>query len=101
VEQIPGGYRVSDAHGRPVAYVYGADGAARSALPGALTPAEALALADRIVKRLGATFGRAFDGSPLPPKRPRMRWATYQCLEERYEALQRQGMAGAYAKFLR
>jgi hypothetical protein len=30
-----------------------------------------------------------------------MRWVTYQRLEERYEALQRQGLAGAYAKFLR
>jgi hypothetical protein len=51
VEQIPGGfpggYRVTDAHGRPLAYVYGG---ARSALPGALTPAEALALARAIAR---------------------------------------------------
>jgi hypothetical protein len=30
-----------------------------------------------------------------------MRWTTYQRLEERYEELQRRGMAGAYAKFVR
>jgi hypothetical protein len=40
LEDVPGGYRVTDAHGRPLAYVYGVDGGARSALPGALTPAE-------------------------------------------------------------
>jgi hypothetical protein len=28
-----------------------------------------------------------------------MRWATYQCLEELYEELQRQGTMRAYAKF--
>jgi hypothetical protein len=50
VEQIPGGYRVTDAHGRPLAYVYGVDDSARSALPGALTPAEALALARAIAR---------------------------------------------------
>jgi hypothetical protein len=50
VEQIPGGYRVTDAHGRPLAYVYGVDGSARAALPEALTPAEALALARAIVR---------------------------------------------------
>jgi hypothetical protein len=50
VEQIPGGYRVSDAHGRPLAYVYGVDGGAQSALPGALSLAEALALARAIAR---------------------------------------------------
>jgi hypothetical protein len=30
-----------------------------------------------------------------------MRWRTYQRLEKRYEELQRQGMMGAYAAFLR
>jgi hypothetical protein len=50
VEQMPGGYRVTDAHGRPLAYVYGVDGGARSALPEALAPAEALALARAIAR---------------------------------------------------
>jgi hypothetical protein len=50
VDQIPGGYRVSDVHGRPLAYVYGVDGAARSALPGTMTPSEALALARAIAR---------------------------------------------------
>jgi hypothetical protein len=36
--------------GRPLAYVYGVDGAARSALPGTLTPGEALALARAIAR---------------------------------------------------
>jgi hypothetical protein len=47
---MPGGWRVTDAHGGALAYVYGVDGAARSALPGALTPAEALALARAIAR---------------------------------------------------
>jgi hypothetical protein len=50
VEQIPGGYRVIDEHGRPLAYVYTADGGTRSALPVSLTPAEALALARAIAR---------------------------------------------------
>jgi hypothetical protein len=64
----------------------------------------ALDQADKIAKRLDqqwSKFGCAFDGSGLPPKPKRMRWRTYERLEERYKALQRQGMAGAYAKFLR
>jgi hypothetical protein len=52
-------------------------------------------------KRLGSTWGRAFDGSGLPPKPKRMRWRTYARLEARYEELRRQGIAGAYAKFVR
>jgi hypothetical protein len=59
----------------------------------------ALDQADKIAKRLGSPFGCAFDGSGLPPKPKRMRWRTYQRLEKRYEALQRQGLASAYAKF--
>jgi hypothetical protein len=61
----------------------------------------ALDQADKIAKRLGSTWGCAFDGDSLPPKPKRMRWRTYQRLEERYEALQSQGLAGAYAKFVR
>jgi hypothetical protein len=61
----------------------------------------ALDQADRIAKRLGSTWGCAFDGSGVPPKPKRMRWDTYRRLEERYESLQNQGIAGAYAKFVR
>jgi hypothetical protein len=50
LEEIPGGYRVTDAPGRPLAYIYGVDGSARSALPDALTRAEALALALAIAR---------------------------------------------------
>jgi hypothetical protein len=45
LEDVPGGLRVTDAHGRPLAYVYAVDGSARAALPDALTPAEARAIA--------------------------------------------------------
>jgi hypothetical protein len=41
LEDVPGGYRVTDVHGRPLAYVDGVDGSRRAALPDALTPAEA------------------------------------------------------------
>jgi hypothetical protein len=58
----------------------------------------ALDEADKIAKRLGSKWGCAFDGSWLPPKPKRMRWSTYQRLEKRYEALQNQGIAGAYAR---
>jgi hypothetical protein len=61
----------------------------------------ALDQADKIAKRLGSTWGCAFDGSGLPPKPKRMRWSTYQRLEKRYEELQRQGLVGAYAMFAR
>jgi hypothetical protein len=58
-----GGYRVTDAHGRPLAYVYGVDGGARSALPEALTPAEARALAAAIA-RLPELMPSATPGEP-------------------------------------
>src|SRR5918992_465068 len=50
LEEVPGGYRVTDVHGRPLAYVYGVDGSARAALPDALTPAEAHAIATAITR---------------------------------------------------
>jgi hypothetical protein len=50
LENVPGGYRVTDAHGRPLAYVYGVDGSARAALPDALTSAEARAIATAIAR---------------------------------------------------
>jgi hypothetical protein len=50
LEDVPGGYRVTDAQGRPLAYVYGVDGSARAALPDALTPAEARAIAAAIAR---------------------------------------------------
>jgi hypothetical protein len=50
LEDVPGGYRVTDVHGRSLAYVYGVDGSARAALPDALTPAEARAIATAIAR---------------------------------------------------
>jgi hypothetical protein len=50
LEAVPGGYRVTDMHGRPLAYVYGVDGGARAALPDGLTPAEAHAIATAIAQ---------------------------------------------------
>jgi hypothetical protein len=50
LEDVPGGFRVTDAHGRPLAYVYSVDGSARAALPDALTPAEARAIALTIAR---------------------------------------------------
>jgi hypothetical protein len=47
---VPGGHCVTDAHGRPLAYAYGVDGIARAALPDALTPAEARAIATAIAR---------------------------------------------------
>jgi hypothetical protein len=63
LDDVPGGYRVTDAHGRPLAYVYGVDGGARSALPDALTPAEARALAAAIA-RLPELMPSATPGEP-------------------------------------
>jgi hypothetical protein len=50
LEDVPGGYRVTDAHGRPLASVYSVDGGARAALPDGLTPAEARAIATAIAR---------------------------------------------------
>jgi hypothetical protein len=50
VEDVPGGYRVTDTNGRPLAYVYAVDVGARAALPEALTPAEAHAIATAIAR---------------------------------------------------
>jgi hypothetical protein len=50
VEQVPGGYRVTDAQVTPLVYVYAVDGGARSAVPDALTHAEAYALARAIAR---------------------------------------------------
>jgi hypothetical protein len=45
--------------------------------------------AERLRKRLGgADWDSAFDGDPLPPMPPRMRWRTYRRLEAQYEELQ-------------
>jgi hypothetical protein len=42
----------------------------------------ALDRAEGMLKRLGgAEWGSAFEGAPLPPKPPRMRWATYRLPE--------------------
>jgi hypothetical protein len=50
LEDVPGGYRVTDVHGRPLAYVYDVGGSARAALPDGLTPAEAHAIATAIAR---------------------------------------------------
>jgi hypothetical protein len=47
---VPGGYRVIDRDGTSLAYVYAVEGSVRSALPNALTPAEAQAIAKAIVR---------------------------------------------------
>jgi hypothetical protein len=47
---LPGGYRVTDAHGTPLVYVYAVEGGARSALPHSLTPSEAQAIATAIIR---------------------------------------------------
>jgi hypothetical protein len=66
LEDVPGGFRVTDAHGRPLAYVYGVDGGAQSALPGALTTAEALALA-RAIERLPEIMPALVPYCPVAP----------------------------------
>jgi hypothetical protein len=50
LEQVPGGYRVTDAQGTALVYVYGVDGGARSAVPNALTHAEARGIATAIAQ---------------------------------------------------
>jgi hypothetical protein len=56
--------------------------------------------AERLRKRLGgADWSCAFDGAPLPPKPPRMRWKTYRRLEAQYEELQSRGIVGALSRF--
>jgi hypothetical protein len=56
--------------------------------------------AERLRKRLGAAdWSCAFDGAPLPPKPPRMRWLTYRRLEALYEELQNRCAAGVMSRF--
>jgi hypothetical protein len=50
--------------------------------------------AEEMRKRLGAEWGRAFEGAPLPPKPPRMRWAAYRRLEAQYQELQSRWRVG-------
>ena len=60
VIEVKGGYRVNDAAGRAVAYVYFAEGARRAAMPDLWSPQEAQAIAERIAKgfsRAGVTSG--------------------------------------------
>jgi hypothetical protein len=58
----------------------------------------ALDRANKLQKRLGGT-GSAFDSDELPPKPPRMRWATYHRLEAQYEELQNRWMVGVKSRF--
>jgi hypothetical protein len=55
--------------------------------------------AEKLRKRLGAGWGSAFEGAPLPPKPQRMRWATYRRLEAKYRELQNRRMVGTLARF--
>jgi hypothetical protein len=56
--------------------------------------------AEKLRKRLDrADPGSAFEGDPLPPKPPRMRWATYRRLEAQYEQLQSRWIGGALGRF--
>jgi hypothetical protein len=50
LEPLPGGYRVTDAHGTPLVYVYAVEGGARSALPNSLTPSEAQTIAMAVIR---------------------------------------------------
>jgi DNA-directed RNA polymerase subunit RPC12/RpoP len=59
----------------------------------------ALDRAEGMRKRLGAEWGSAFEGAPLPPKPPRMRWATYHRLEAQYEEQQNRWAVGVKSRF--
>jgi hypothetical protein len=50
MREIPGGFAVSDATGRTLAYVYAAEGAVLSAIPQALTRDEARRIAAGIAR---------------------------------------------------
>ena len=50
VEQIPGGYKVKDAHGQSLAYVYGRETRADADTAGVLTLNEARRIAGNIAK---------------------------------------------------
>ena len=50
VEQIPGGYKVLDANGQPLAYVYGRETKADAEIAKMLTMDEARRIASNIVK---------------------------------------------------
>jgi DNA-directed RNA polymerase subunit RPC12/RpoP len=59
----------------------------------------ALDRAEGMRKRLGAEWGSAFEGAPLPPKPPRMRWVTYRRLEAQYEEQQNRWAVGVKRRF--
>jgi len=50
VEQIPGGYKVKDANGQSLAYVYGRETKADADIANVLTMDEALSIASNIAK---------------------------------------------------
>ena len=50
VEQIPGGYKVLDANGQPLAYVYGRETKAGADIANVLTMDEARRIASNIAK---------------------------------------------------
>lgn len=50
VVEVKGAYRVNDADGKAVAYVYFAEGARRASMPDLWSPEEARTIAERIAK---------------------------------------------------
>jgi hypothetical protein len=56
--------------------------------------------ANRLRKRLADKLG-AFDDDDFPGKPKRMRWRTYEDLEQRYTKLQNQGFGGLMSRVLR
>ena len=66
VVEVKGGYRVNDAAGRAVAYVYFAEGARRAAMPDLWSPEEAQAIAERIAR--GFTRAAVTSGGKEPKR---------------------------------
>ena len=59
IEQIPGGYKVIDAHGQSLAYVYGRETRADADIANVLTMDEARRIASNIAKLLPLCHARS------------------------------------------
>ena len=58
--------------------------------------------ARKIAKRLHDKWGGATEAEyEFPPKPPRMRWATYNCLEAKYDSLEDRWALGIMAMISR
>ena len=71
VEQIPGGYKVKDANGQSLAYVYGRETRADADIAKVLTMDEARRIASNIAKMLyrhGGGKRRVFCSGMTPPE---------------------------------